>query len=298
MGRVASTYGLHLRKHREKCGFTQEQLANKANISTGQIVRYEAGKNIPREETQLALADVLGIDPLALYNPSDAGVMLGKVGSSRDAARAVGQRIRKFRNGTPIRSLCVLARIDENEWKSIEEGEKLLDYDQAARIGEALGYSPIDILGPEAYSLIKADLEDYVLVPQYDVEVSAGGGSQNDHELPLSHLAFLKSWLVGKKHLQKGELFVVTVRGDSMEPELSEGDIVLVDRSRQEISEDGLFVVRMSSWLYVKRIQRLPGGQIRVLSNNPKYAPMEVDAGTPDQEFQVIGKVVWIGREV
>jgi len=59
-----------------------------------------------------------------------------------------------------------------------------------------------------------------------------------------------------------------------------------------------LFVVRMSSWLYVKRIQRLPGGQIRVLSNNHKYAPMEVDAGTPDQEFQVIGKVVWIGREV
>ncbi|MFH2126730.1 MAG: helix-turn-helix transcriptional regulator, partial [Pseudomonadota bacterium] len=133
---------------------------------------------------------------------------------------------------------------------------------------------------------------------QYDVEVSAGGGSQNYHELPLSHLAFLKSWLVGKKHLQKGELFVVTVRGDSMEPELSEGDIVLVDRSRQEISEDGLFVVRMSSWLYVKRIQRLPAGQIRVLSNNPKYAPMEVDAGTPDQEFQVIGKVVWIGREI
>jgi phage repressor protein C with HTH and peptisase S24 domain len=290
--------GKRLKQLREGSGLSKVDLAKKIGVSDNQIRRWEAGEARPRPETEDLLIDLFKIDPIELYAPPGAAAMLGDVGSPQEAARAVGQRIKEFRNDAPIKSLCVLAKISEKEWEAIENGEALPDYDQAVRISEALGYTPIDVLGPEAYNFIKADLEDYVLVPQYDVEVSAGDGAQNDHELPLSHFAFLKSWLVGKKGLHKGGLFVVTVRGDSMEPDLSEGDVVLVDRSRQEISEDGLFVVRMSSWLYVKRLQRLPGGQVRVLSNNPKYAPMEVDPETPEQEFQVIGKVVWVGREV
>lgn len=160
-----------------------------------------------------------------------------------------------------------------------------------------MGYSPIEILGDEGRQLLMPSLNDYTYIPHYPAEVSAGGGAENGSVGPPSYLAFLEWWLK-KRRLKRDNLFAVTVRGDSMEPELSDGDVVVVDRSRTDISEDALFVIRQASWLFVKRLQRRSSGKVMILSTNPRYEPEEVGPETPENEFQVIGKVVWLAREV
>ncbi len=54
----------------------------------------------------------------------------------------------------------------------------------------------------------------------------------------------------------------------------------------------------------MKRLQRLPGGHIRVTSDNPAYQPYELAAqfgpeieATPAAPA-IIGRVIWVGRRI
>jgi phage repressor protein C with HTH and peptisase S24 domain len=81
----------------------------------------------------------------------------------------------------------------------------------------------------------------------------------------------------------------VVVRGDSMAPELVAGDVVVVDLAAPP--REGLWVLALGDALLVKRVQRLPGGRLRLVSCNPAYAPLEVAAA----DVRLIGRVVWRG---
>lgn len=53
--------GERIRKHRKIKGFTQEQLAEKSDLSTMSIRRYESGERVPPQDTLLKIAKALDI---------------------------------------------------------------------------------------------------------------------------------------------------------------------------------------------------------------------------------------------
>lgn len=295
---LSQIFGKRLKQLREGAGLSKVALAKKIGVSDNQIRRWEDGKARPRPETEDLLAEIFEINPIELYAPPGTGAFIEELKPRAEAARAVGKRIGSFRNGRRIDSLSTLARISNEEWLQYESGEMLPNIDVAKRIAEALGYSVIEVLGEEARHLAGGSQDEFVLVPHFDVEVSAGWGAAGEDKPPMAKLAFRRNWIIGQRGLDKGSLFAVSVKGNSMEPDLSEGDIVLVDGSRVDISEDGLYVLRLGGWLFVKRVQRLPGSKIRVISINPEYQPFEVDLADPPEDIQLLGKVVWFGREV
>ncbi|MEZ4700841.1 MAG: S24 family peptidase [Rhodothermales bacterium] len=72
----------------------------------------------------------------------------------------------------------------------------------------------------------------------------------------------------------------VTIRGDSMLPDLAPGEtfhFVPADR----VTHDGLYVVRLDGHEMVKQIQRLPGNRLRVSSINPRYASYDLEEDDP-----------------
>lgn len=71
-----------LRRLREAKGYTAEDLAYLAGVSSRTIFALEAGHNFPRRSTQRVLADALGCSPRDLINDSDraANAAGGKVG--------------------------------------------------------------------------------------------------------------------------------------------------------------------------------------------------------------------------
>lgn len=146
--------------------------------------------------------------------------------------------------------------------------------------------------------------EDYILIPLYDQAASAGAGAlalDGESGAPPSketRLAFLKAWLRGRKGLHPAKLFLLAVAGDSMEPTLSQGDVVLVDRSATRATTDGLYIVRIDSSLLVKRVQTLPGGILQVTSDNSAYAPFTLRPDDEERDVAIIGRVVWVGKEV
>lgn len=69
-------------------------------------------------------------------------------------------------------------------------------------------------------------------VPRLDVSASAGPGALVDDEVVLGAEA-IDPALAAKLGLRDGQAAIVRVRGDSMEPGLVDGDLILVDLARR-----------------------------------------------------------------
>lgn len=90
----------------------------------------------------------------------------------------------------------------------------------------------------------------------------------------------------------QGEYFALSVKGDSMEPKISEGDIVIV--RRQQTVENGEYAVVLvgNNDATVKKFYRLDNG-IKLISTNPSYDPFFYTIEEVDTlPVEVIGKVV------
>ena len=89
-----------------------------------------------------------------------------------------------------------------------------------------------------------------------------------------------------------GEFFGLQIHGDSMEPKISEGDVVIV--RQQDDAESGNIVIAMinGSDATCKRLKKFADG-IMLLSNNPKYEPMVFSREDMEiKPVRIIGRVI------
>jgi len=137
---------------------------------------------------------------------------------------------------------------------------------------------------------------DLSIVPVYDIQAAAGAGAFNDDQPPVSCLALRNEFIKADLKTTAAALFMVSAVGDSMEPTIRSGDMLLCDRSRKDYRADGIYIVRMSDQLVVKFIQALTGGMLRLTSSNPLYQPVDVQAG--DSDFEVLARVIWVCKRI
>ncbi|MGS3185513.1 XRE family transcriptional regulator [Aeromonas taiwanensis] len=138
--------------------------------------------------------------------------------------------------------------------------------------------------------------EEYALIDGYHIAVSAGHGTFNDQHEVKRKLAFRRKWLKFRQ-LNPDNLAVVFAKGDSMEPTIHSGDSILVDLSRNQIQDGGLFVLRLGDELYAKRLQKRVDGGVNIISDNKTgYETLSV---LPNEleSLSIIGKVVWLGHD-
>ncbi|MDE6735761.1 MAG: helix-turn-helix domain-containing protein [Desulfovibrio sp.] len=136
---------------------------------------------------------------------------------------------------------------------------------------------------------------DLIRVPMVEARLSAGHGSLLvSGEVERSY-AFRSDFLLRKGNPKS--MVMMRVSGDSMQPEIMDNDVVLLDQSKTEIKAGRIFAVGFDDAIYCKRIDRVPG-KIILKSVNPAYEPLEIDVrGQEADEFRVIGQVIWCGRE-
>lgn len=132
-----------------------------------------------------------------------------------------------------------------------------------------------------------------VLVPKVRATLCAGGGSFELEAVPVAEHPMPRSWLA---RMGKPEAMVfMDVIGNSMEPGIRDGDMVLVDQTATELAPKAILAVGHEDVIFLKRIRQRPNG-IALLSDNPDYAPIEI-MGDELASFRVIGKVVWLCRD-
>lgn len=118
-------------------------------------------------------------------------------------------------------------------------------------------------------------------LPCYLEPVSAGTGSFLDTATP-------EEILVKDTPISEDADYVVTVTGDSMEPEFHDGDHVLV-RSQEtvDVGEIGIFVINGDA--YIKKL-----GKGKLISLNEKYKPIPL---RNDDSIHCCGKVLGVVEE-
>lgn len=89
-----------------------------------------------------------------------------------------------------------------------------------------------------------------------------------------------------------GDYFALRIRGDSMEPRIHEGDVVIVRRQPDVDSGDLAIVLVNGDSATIKRVRKLSDG-IMLIPLNPSYEPIYYDVSTcASLPVQILGRVV------
>ncbi|CAH0528282.1 putative HTH-type transcriptional regulator [Allocatenococcus thiocycli] len=136
---------------------------------------------------------------------------------------------------------------------------------------------------------------EVVQVPIYSVQVSTGNGAICDDEKITGSEPYSRAYL-RKRNLQFENLAIVSSKGDSMEPTITNNDRLLVDISRTTPIDGKIFVIRLGEELYAKRVQCLVGGGLTIISDNKEYPPQVLDQ-TQVHQLEVIGQVMRISKD-
>ena len=135
-------------------------------------------------------------------------------------------------------------------------------------------------------------------ISEMEVEAAAGPGALNEEFAVEKARWYLPEGMIRHEADANPEgLRILRLRGNSMEPEMSAGDRLVVDTARRIPATGEMAVLWDGNGLVVKRIEtvREPGPpRLRLISTNPDYAPYTCLA----QEAHIVGRVLWSIRRV
>ena len=131
--------------------------------------------------------------------------------------------------------------------------------------------------------------DDYVFTPYLkEAEFTGGSGSFEIPDYNGFKLPFGKSTLY-RKSIMPENVFCCTLNGNSMEPRIAENAAIAVDTGIDSIKDGKIYAFQHDDLFRVKTLYRLPGGKIRIHSENDAY-PDEIVQG---DEMCIIGRVFW-----
>lgn len=135
---------------------------------------------------------------------------------------------------------------------------------------------------------------NFEVIPKVKARLSAGGGSFEVSPEIEGYYSFQKEWL--KKKGNSSNMVLMDIFGNSMEPELRDGDTVLIDKSKKEILAGAIYAIGVDDTVMVKRVEKLPY-KLVLLSENKGYSTIFLQ-GDEIKNVRILGKVIWICREL
>lgn len=174
-------------------------------------------------------------------------------------------RIKALRNKKGIKQIELAAAVNVSQaaLSGYETGKYEADLETYKRIASYFGVSLGYLLGEDSPDDKR---EDYIRIPVLG-RVAAG--------IPIDAIEEIIDWEDISADMAAGgaEYFGLQIKGDSMEPKISDGDIVIV-RKQPDVDSGEIAVVLVNGDdATVKRVKKSAAG-ITLIANNPAYDPM------------------------
>ncbi len=136
----------------------------------------------------------------------------------------------------------------------------------------------------EEHSAEDDDTVKAVRIPVYG-EVAAG--------IPIEMITNIEDWEeIPAVMARGGEYFALRVHGDSMEPKISDGDVVIIRKQEDAESGDLVIATINGESATCKKLRKYPDG-IALVSTNPAYEPFYFSAKEVlEKPVRILGKVV------
>lgn len=137
---------------------------------------------------------------------------------------------------------------------------------------------------------------EFAAIPRVEAEASAGPGAINGEAEVVGSMAFRHDWLRARG-VKPGKALLVKVTGNSMEPQIMTGDLVLLDMERTEIVNGQPYIFTdIDGETRLKRLHRLGERTLALVSDNMRDHPPELRTGLDAERVKVLGQVVWSGH--
>jgi len=227
----------------------------------------------------------------------------------------LGERLARARKRAGMKQVELAValgdRYDHTVISAVEHNRSSLRLDGAVNVARTLGVSldyltgltddwtPAAELAERLGAAEAAVAHAAVLRPDYSpvrlvTGGAVGGGAEGDaeHARADGYVPFRNDWLA-KHSLDPQRCSVIPVIGKSMEPDIQDGAVVLVDHQRTRRRHNRVFVVATEDGELVKRVRRSTDGWWLVSdhTDQDRYPPMPWPPGAT-----VRGQVLWTGR--
>lgn len=212
-----------------------------------------------------------------------------------------GELIKQYRlrkNMTLTDLAKILGYANKSSIARIESGQTDLPQSKLEAIANALGVSPIDLLDlPEKNNQDDSDTHPRpIRIPVYGC-IAAG--------IPIEEIEDIDDWEeINYPNARRGEYIALRIKGDSMEPRICEGDVIII-HLQPTVDNGDLAAVRVNDnytdgvCATCKKIRFTPDGGIMLISSNPAYEPMYYSRKQiRDEGVEIIGKVVELRAKV
>lgn len=140
--------------------------------------------------------------------------------------------------------------------------------------------------------------DELAYVRQVDIRYAMGDGATLDEYPDVTLVPFNLGFINQLTRAPLERLFLATGHGDSMEPTLLKNDLILIDTSETSLRMgDQIWALEYAGAGYIKRLRRVRReGQDRILilSDNERVPAEEAHP----EDVHIVGKVVWIGRQM
>ena len=126
-------------------------------------------------------------------------------------------------------------------------------------------------IGPVFTQTMEGSGSKYQDIPKVKARLCAGGGSFEIGSEIEGYYAFRKDWLSAKGLVNK--MVLMDIFGNSMEPEMKDGDTILIDESQKDILAGAIYAVGIDDTIMVKRLEKHPN-KLVLVSDNIDYSPI------------------------
>ncbi len=199
----------------------------------------------------------------------------------------ITDRIKKIRNakGESVSNFADLLEVKESQYRNIEYRKQKLNAELLKKICEKFnvnghwlltGIGSMYLNQVDSYMLKERDAEPYHTTPPlnhsefqsiklYKASASAGHGSSADNE-DYKLLYFRNEWFI-ERGLAAHNLVAFNVPGDSQEPEIPAGSVVLVDTTDTTVKNEKFYVFNVDGDLLIKEMHLTFDGYIAKSKN-------------------------------
>ena len=247
--------GNQIKTFRKSAGFTQDELAKRLNTTKQTISRYEKGERKANQDMLFKLCDIFDVS-IDDFFPIVSKNAVESTNPLPDASDLLTQQITDKVVQLTTHNKKIVLRTSEELLESQNEEETKIN---------------------EVSEVIQLYSYDY-----YDHPASAGTGQYlNDVRVERIELP-----------VDVDADFVIPIKGDSMEPDYHDGDLVFIQTS-VDLNDGVIGVFNYNGDAYIKQLV-IDKEQAYLHSLNPAYKDMPI---TPETDFRIIGEVVDLYRE-
>lgn len=134
--------------------------------------------------------------------------------------------------------------------------------------------------------------EDCITLDHIGIHPSCGKGTDVFYDPEVSPIQIginlIKNFF---KVSHPKNLKTFSASGDSMNPIIEHGDLILVDTGDVEYTNGGVFLLTIDNCWFIKRLRKKITGELDIISDNPKY-PIETLALDTFKEVSIKGRVI------